>query len=112
MVRCYEWNTLSILHPKQKVIIIKDTKYDQEAKYMNPHTVSKTNRFILHDCISFSTRNHYLCKPIPGYNLKTYDLIKTEGVWTCNCQWYLVHKTTCTHLLALYLKFKLQGKIP
>jgi len=80
----------------------------------------KARRFIENNCIEYykdgfdSSKNCYLCKPIPGYNKTTYKLVwnKDLGDFECDCQYYQTkllkkEEAYCSHYLGLYLQLKI-----
>lgn len=48
--------------------------------------------------------DHYLCKPIKGYNIITYTIEKRKnGSFNCNCQFNVTTHKMCSHILAVLL---------
>lgn len=77
----------------------KDLKYTQRNKVL---------KFLENQCIEYVGDNVFICKPISGYNKRTYTLVKeSTGEFSCNCQFYVMNRRKgetvfCSHLGALY----------
>ena len=78
----------------------------------------KAKRFLKNDCIEYykdpfdSSKNCYICKPIPDYNSTTYHMKPSMGGFTCDCQFYQTTAKTvpnliCSHIAALKLMLKI-----
>lgn len=79
----------------------------QELKHTQQHKISK---FLEHDCIAYDNIDKvFVCKPIPGYNSRTYLLHNktVDRSFCCNCQGFMsslkkTGKGSCSHVGALY----------
>lgn len=86
------------------------------VQYWSHHTqefaqsqVHKAKKFLEYGCIEYSGEGFFICKPIPGYNSRTYTIKKnSEGKFECNCQKAMQGSETCSHVLALYYAFKIK----
>ena len=72
------------------------------------HTqVEKAKKFLEHNCLEYTGEGFFICKPIEGYNTRTYTLRKDkDGEFQCNCQ-FGRKGDGCSHRLALYYAFKI-----
>lgn len=88
--------------------------YCHHMKELMQSQKHKVRKFLENDCIEYDPkRKIYLCHPIPGYNTRTYELVKTGFVegpceWECNCQFYQRNKQMCSHMATLYAYFKIK----
>lgn len=81
--------------------------HTQELKYSQQHKVEK---FLENDCIVYDNiEKVFLCKPIAGYNTRTYTLHNktVDRSFVCNCQGFVTSlrktgKGSCSHVGALY----------
>lgn len=95
-----------------------DVQYYDLLKGELVHTQEhKAQKFIENDCIVWDIEEKcFLCKPIEGYNIRTYTLKpEGDGHYTCNCQGYrkkvkLGETPFCSHIFALVLWFKTHNK--
>lgn len=91
-----------------------DIQYYDSVKGELVHTQEyKAKKFIEHECIVWSPEERcFICKPIKGYNVRTYHLIPDgSGHFSCDCQGYRKKERDgdrpfCSHVFALYLAFK------
>ena len=61
---------------------------------------NKIAKFINAGCIEKVNNDHYICKPLKGYNTRTYDMRRTpNGDFKCNCQGYK-KRGDCSHVQA------------
>lgn len=88
-----------------------DVQYFDLIKGELVHTQEhKANKFIEHGCIVWDEKLHcFLCRPIEGYNTRTYMLVSNgAGRFSCNCQGYrkkekMGQHPFCSHVYALML---------
>lgn len=85
--------------------------YDHYEKTLKHTQKYKARQFIKNDCIKYIGNNTFICEPIQGYNTRTYTLLKENGRWTCNCQFFVRmsqkgEDLICSHLRALFIHFK------
>lgn len=76
--------------------------YDYKSGALTHSQKAKAVRFIGAGCLVQIDQNHWQCKPIAGYNTRTYDLARQYSWenYKCNCQgWSKKH--ICSHLMAL-----------
>ena len=87
----------------------------QNVQYFSHHTqefahsqVHKAQKFVEHGCIEYAGDGFFVCKPILGYNTRTYTMRKNSaGSFECNCQKAREGAESCSHILALFWAFKL-----
>ncbi len=93
--------------------------YDANTGQLTYSQKHKIKKLLEHNCIQYNkTLGHFVCKPIPKYNITTYNLKKEGDKFTCNCQGYnkkvkLYGEGYCSHIAALYeyLKIKEESKL-
>lgn len=84
------------------------SQHANELKYSQQHKIQK---FLENDCIVYSGEGVFFCKPIKGYNKRTYVMLKgVDGGFVCDCQGFQtsLKKTgrgSCSHIGALYESF-------
>lgn len=82
--------------------------YSHHARELKQTQKYKISKFLEHKCIEYAGDGMFICKPIKGYNKRTYELIKNkEGEFECNCQYYVLGRRIgesrfCSHLGVLY----------
>jgi hypothetical protein len=94
-----------------------DIQYYDMIKGELVHTQEhKALKFIEHGCIMWDEKVRcFLCKPIEGYNIRTYTLKPNgHGRFSCNCQGFrkkekIGETPFCSHLFALYLWFGMRN---
>jgi len=92
--------------------------YSHHAQELKQTQQNKINKFLEFDCIAYDNIDKvFVCKPIPGYNSRTYTLTnKTiDRSFICNCQGFLTSlrktgKGSCSHVGALHEWFSLNNK--
>ena len=109
--------------PKDKIELPKELTprnvqyYCHETKLLEQSQRHKAKLFVEHKCIEYDSENKcYYCKPLPGYNTRTYTLQynKELGTYECNCQGFqkMVRlgelRPTCSHILALHYHWKIK----
>ena len=79
-----------------------DVQYFDEKSGMLKHPQEhKIEQILLHRCLVEIGGGKYNCRPIAGYNSRTYELqIYAGPKITCNCQGYN-KRGTCSHEQAL-----------
>ena len=76
--------------------------YDYKTGALTHSQKAKAARFIGAGCLVQIGPNHWQCRPLSGYNVRTYDLTR-QASWenfSCNCQGYN-KKHICSYLMAL-----------
>lgn len=78
----------------------------------------KVLKFLENNCIE-RVDNHWICKPIEGYNTRTHTIEDNDGHYSCSCQGYQSKLRKglipiCSHIMAVRLlkndlDTKLQG---
>lgn len=86
--------------------------YSEHYQALTQDSRKKAEEFIASHCIAYQGSGIYICKPIPGYNVRTHRLSKDEvGEFACSCQGYSVNGS-CSHLGALYKFFAMGQRYP
>ena len=91
--------------------LAKSQQY-KALKFLEFNCIEEADNILVKNRID--DHNHFICKPIEGYNIRTYDLIWIHGIgWECNCQGFKksVERNGrswagCSHVLALTLFLK------
>lgn len=77
--------------------------YDHRTGELLKSQREKVLKFIEHDCIQQIDEFTYECRPIPGYNTRTYTIrVDRTLTYRCNCQHYVMHETPCSHIGAVW----------
>ena len=98
--------------------------YSHHAQELKRTQKDKIRKLIEFGCIEYdANEKHYICKPIKGYNTRTYKLVTSkEFGFVCNCQGFNAKlrkyresplgapKPSCSHIGALYEHFALTNK--
>ena len=76
--------------------------YDHRTKSLRYSQRYKILKFLEYDCIKRENRV-YLCRPIPGYNVRTYTIVPSlhSDVFYCNCQYFVMTGSVCSHIGAV-----------
>lgn len=75
--------------------------FDEKTGTLKHPQEHKIEQILLHRCLVEVGGGKYNCRPIAGYNSRTYELQVYSGSRiTCNCQGY-VKRGTCSHEVAL-----------
>lgn len=93
-----------------KAVIESVQYYSHHAQELKQTQQNKINKFLEFDCIAYDNIDKvFYCKPIEGYNTRTYTLHnKTiDKSFCCNCQGFMTSlkktgKGSCSHVGALY----------
>jgi len=83
--------------------------YDNISKTLKGSQITKAKAFNRNKCIQYQGNGMFICKPIKDYNSSVYSMKKEFKEWTCNCQWFMKNRITCSHLQALFLFFKIKA---
>jgi hypothetical protein len=91
----------------------KIQSYDHENQRLAHSQSYKVRRILENHCLEQVNENLWVCKPIEGYNSRTYKLSRVF-VWekfSCNCQGFN-KKGICSHVVALqkYIKLNVKGQ--
>lgn len=78
--------------------------YDHFNKFMHGRQYEKARAFNQHDCVQEVADRKWVVQPILGYNKRTYVVTHTDGGWDCNCQFNVMRKMVCSHIMAVNLR--------
>lgn len=90
--------------------------YSAHARDLLQTQQHKIKKFIEHNCIAYAGNGVFICKPIPGYNKTTYEMMKgSTSEFECNCQYFQSKKRKgesayCSHIGALFENFARRRK--
>ena len=79
--------------------------YDHELGKLEHTWLHKIRKILEHNCIQEISSVEFICKPIVGYNQRTYSLKKQNFEWVCNCQGFK-KRFDCSHKQALIVHLK------
>lgn len=90
--------------PDSKQLMVQRKEGDSSAGAL----LTKARRFLEENCIEKS-EGCWICKPIKGYNRKTYHMKLERIGWTCSCQGFKTkiekgESPICSHIVALKQK--------
>ncbi len=72
-------------------------KWDHKKQRLEKPPSYKIKRFVKLGCIVKQKEGEWICKPVPGYNTRTYTMVKDLSGWRCNCQGYN-KRGSCSHI--------------
>ncbi len=92
----------------QEVHLVRDDQtwsgpqfFSQTAASLIHSQQEKVLKLLENRCIEY-VGGEWICKPVKGYNKRTYHLEKLEGgEFSCDCQHYRKEQTACSHIGAL-----------
>lgn len=101
--------------------------YSSMEKELKHSQVHKAHKLLELGCIEYDKeRRLFVCKPIPGYNSTTYELVSLSSAeqvklgdssvsHSCSCQGYVTKQKRgetpfCSHLLALHYYFDARNR--
>lgn len=79
--------------------------YNHKTQSLEQPLEYKVQRILDLHCLLKQAEDRWVCRPIAGYNTRTYTLQRQHYGWSCNCQGYS-KKQTCSHeqALVIYLR--------
>jgi hypothetical protein len=76
--------------------------YNHSTQTLEHPWAYKIQKLLELGCIKKINNDEYVCLPIPGYNVRQYQLKRQiSGMFKCNCQGFS-KRQDCSHVQALY----------
>jgi hypothetical protein len=74
--------------------------YDHRTEQLAHSQQEKVRKLV--ERVEQTSEATFACRPIPGYNKRTYTIRRSGEIFSCNCQHYVTKGTPCSHIGAVW----------
>ena len=93
--RHYDFHNVMYWEKDSQLLVKQKQSGEKEAATL----LTKAREFLFKNCI-VKREDHFICKPIEGYNKTTYTIRQIGDGFECNCQGFS-NNHYCSHILAV-----------